>query len=120
MRQPVFAPLSSADLARRGSERWGVEGLIVVAPGHWGTAEGLAFQRAFRAAYDHAPTAVSAYAYDGLMVIVEAVRRAGLDRQRIRDALADIDYGQGVTGRVRFDDRGNRVTEVELIEIADR
>ena len=120
MRQPVFAPLSSADLARRGSERSGVEGLIVVAPGHWGTAEGRAFQRAFRAAYDHAPTAVSAYAYDGLMVIVEAVRRAGLDRQRIRDALADIDYGQGVTGRVRFDDRGNRVADVELIEIADR
>lgn len=118
--QRLFATLSSADLALRGSKRSDLEELVVVAPGHWVTAEGRAFERAFRTAYDHAPAAVSAYAYDGLMVIVEAVRRAGLDRQRIRDALADIDYGRGVTGRVRFDDRGNRVADVELIEIAHR
>jgi branched-chain amino acid transport system substrate-binding protein len=118
--QRLFTTLSSADLALWGSERSDLEGLIVVAPGHWATAEGRAFERAFRAAYDHAPAAVSAYAYDGLMVIAEAVRRAGLDRQRIRDALADMDFGRGVTGRVRFDDRGNRVADVELIEIARR
>lgn len=111
MRQPVFAPLSSADLVRWGSGRSDVEGLVVIAPDPWATAEGRAFQRAFEAAYDHAPTAVSAYAYDGLMVIVEAVRRAGLDRQRIRDALADIDYGPAVTGRIRFDAMGNRVPD---------
>jgi ABC-type branched-subunit amino acid transport system substrate-binding protein len=63
---------------------------------------------------------VSAYAYDGLRVIVEAVRRAGLDRQGIRDALAETDYGRGVTGRVRFDEQGNRVTEVKLFDAARR
>jgi branched-chain amino acid transport system substrate-binding protein len=120
MRQQLFAPLSMADRAFRGSERSELEQLVVVAPGHWVTVEGRAFQRAFRAAYDDAPTAVAAYAYDGMMVIVEAVRRAGLDRRRIRDALSEIDHRRGVTGRVRFDDRGNRVVEVELIEIAHR
>jgi branched-chain amino acid transport system substrate-binding protein len=108
---PVFAPLSSADLARRGSWRSDVQGLFVVAPDPWVTAEGQAFLRTFQAAYDQAPTAVSAYAYDGLMVIVEAVRQAGLDRQRIRDALADIDYGAAITGRIRFDAKGNRVAD---------
>jgi branched-chain amino acid transport system substrate-binding protein len=113
--QRIFATLSSADLARHGPEE-----LVVVAPGHWITAEGRAFERAFRATHDQAATAVAAYAYDGLMVIVEAVRRAGLDRQGIRDALADIDYGLGVTGRVRFDESGNRVTEVKLMGVARR
>jgi ABC-type branched-subunit amino acid transport system substrate-binding protein len=120
MRQRLFAPLSSADLAMPASELSDVGEMVVVAPGHWVTAEGRAFERAFRDAYDAEPNAVSAYSHDGLMVIVEAVRRAGLDRQRIRDALAEIDYGPGVTGRVRFDDRGNRVAEVELIDVALR
>jgi branched-chain amino acid transport system substrate-binding protein len=117
VRQPIFAPLPGADMAPRGWEASGDDGLVVVAPGHWGTAEGRAFERAFRAAYGHRPLAVSAYAYDGLTVIVEAVRRAGLDRQQIRDALADTDYERGFTGRVRFDENGNRVTEVELVDI---
>ena len=50
-------------------------------------------------------------AWQDLMVIVEAVRQAGLDRQRIRDALADIDYGAAITGRIRFDAKGNRVAD---------
>jgi branched-chain amino acid transport system substrate-binding protein len=120
MQQPVFAPLSSADIALRASDPSYVGELVVVAPGHWAAAQGRAFEQAFRAAYDVAPSAVSAYSHDGLMVIVEAIRRAGLDRRRIRDALADVDYVPGVTGRVRFDEKGNRVAQVELIELARR
>jgi ABC-type branched-subunit amino acid transport system substrate-binding protein len=105
-------------LARLEAEE--VEGIVLFAPGHWAAAQGRAFEQAFRAAYDVAPSAVSAYSHDGLMVIVEAIRRAGLDRRRIRDALADVDYVPGVTGRVRFDEKGNRVAQVELIELARR
>lgn len=114
--QPIFSPLPGADMFRQGPEPRG-GGLLVVAPGHWATAEGQAFERAYGTAYGQRPAAVAAYAYDGSMVIVEAVRRAGLDRGRIRDALADIDYERGITGRVRFDERGNRRSAPELLEI---
>ena len=118
MRQRLFAPLPMADRDFEDQERSALEQLVVVAPGHWGTSEGRAFRQAFRDAYDRPPTAAAAYAHDGMTVIIEAVRLAGLDRQRVRDALSAIDYRQGVTGRVRFDDTGNRVGRVELIEIA--
>lgn len=119
-RIPVFAPLSGADLAPVDAASFHQGELFVIAPGHWLTPEGRAFQRAFVDAFGHPPPAVSAYAHDGMLVIVEAVRRAGLDRQRIRDAVAEVDHQRGATGRVRFDERGNRVTEVELRDISRR
>ncbi len=46
--------------------------------------------------------------YDAVLVLVEAVRRAGgLDRESIREALALVDKFHGATGTITFDQNGD-------------
>ena len=52
---------------------------------------------------------VAAYAFDGMSVLIEAVRISGSpEREKIQEALSKIQY-EGVTGRIQFDDKGNRL-----------
>jgi branched-chain amino acid transport system substrate-binding protein len=62
------------------------------------------------------PGAVAAYAFDGMNLIIEAIRNAGPDRDNIQKSLAKI-YYEGVTGPIQFDDKGNRVGTARLMEI---
>lgn len=117
MDQALFGPLSLADDEFLSSAGPGLEGAVLVAPGHWRTSRGKSFRRAFQNIYGCPPSAVAAYAYDGMGLIVEAVRRVGLDREKIRDTLANTDYPQGITGPIRFDASGNRLGPVDLIKI---
>jgi branched-chain amino acid transport system substrate-binding protein len=119
MEVPIFAPLSVADdLQRLRAESILNEparlSFAVVAPGHWTTREGELFSDSFERMYGEPPPAVAAYAYDGTNIIIEAIRNVGLDRQDIRDALSSIDVPSGVTGRIRFDATGERITTVKL------
>jgi branched-chain amino acid transport system substrate-binding protein len=47
------------------------------------------------------------YVYDAVMVVVDAIKRAGsADPEKIVEALPQTDY-QGVTSRIRFDENGD-------------
>ncbi len=50
-------------------------------------------------------------AYDAIHVIAEAIRDAGTNRRKIRDAIAQLGGArpayEGVTGRITFDERGD-------------
>jgi branched-chain amino acid transport system substrate-binding protein len=63
----------------------------------------LAFVRDFRQAYGEAPETYAAYAYDGMMMVMQAIDQAGLNRALIRDSLAAIKRYAGVTGLQQFD-----------------
>ena len=62
---------------------------------------------AFAARYEtrtgQRPLCYAAYAYDSTMMLVEAVRKAGLNRFLIRDALAAMGTYKGVTGESHMD-----------------
>lgn len=62
-----------------------------------------AFLERYRARYGAEPSSYAAHAYDGGWLAVRAVREAGLNRARIRDALA-VRRREGVTGELRFDE----------------
>ncbi len=64
------------------------------------------FKENFSNAFNAHPDGVSAFAYDGVRIIIEAIRRAGLNRARIRDALAETKAYAGVTGEIAFDGSG--------------
>jgi branched-chain amino acid transport system substrate-binding protein len=119
MRQALFGPLALADDALFASAKSALEGAVVVVPGHRRTSTGRTFRREFHQAFGYPPSAAAAYAYDGMRLIIQAIRMAGLDREEIRNALANIDYAQGVTGPIRFDANGNRLGPVDLMEIVD-
>ena len=115
--QAIFGPLSIADAAL-GTPLLAVDGTVaVVTPGHWETDQGEQFRREFEGIYGRRPSAIAAYAYDSMKIILEAIRQAGLNRGKIRAALANMDYPQGVTGPIRFHPNGNRQIEVKIQDL---
>jgi branched-chain amino acid transport system substrate-binding protein len=63
----------------------------------------LAFVRDFTDAYGTAPETYAAYAYDGMMMLMQAIGQAGLNRALIRDSLAATKRYDGVTGTQEYD-----------------
>ncbi len=62
------------------------------------------FRKEYRAKFGEAPNAYAAHSYDGTQMVIEAVRKAGLNRYRIRDTLAEMRQWDGVTGEIMMDD----------------
>ncbi len=63
-----------------------------------------AFQRDYAQRFGEEPDAYSAHAFDGTNMVIDAIRQAGLNRYRIRDALAAMRTYDGVTGRIEMDE----------------
>ncbi|MFC1747087.1 ABC transporter substrate-binding protein [Candidatus Neomarinimicrobiota bacterium] len=113
----IFGPMSIAD-GVSGTPRLTVEGTVsVVAPGYWETDQGEHFRREFEGNYGRRPPVIAAYAYDSMKIVLEAIQQAGLNRDKIRDALEGMDYPQGVTGPIRFQSNGNRQIDVEIQDL---
>ncbi|MCX6254643.1 MAG: ABC transporter substrate-binding protein [Bacteroidia bacterium] len=117
MNQPVFGSLSLlGENELSDQELKNNESIVLVTSGNWLGSKGLAFQQEFQKTYGKMPGAVAAYAFDGMNLITEAIRNAGLDRDKIQKSLAKIHY-EGITGSIQFDDKGNRLGTVDLMVI---
>jgi len=75
------------------------------------------FQRQFRTRYGVEPDAFAAYGYDAGVLTVDAIRRVGLNRVLIRDALSEIRYYQGMGGVIELDATANSVAPVFLARV---
>ncbi len=64
------------------------------------------FARAFNARFGREPDYAAACAYDAVRVVVAAVRKTGLNRSRIRDAMAGLTPYAGASGRIEWDETG--------------
>jgi len=62
------------------------------------------FKKDFKERWGIDPDAYAAHGYDAVVMIVEAIRKAGLNRYRIRDELAKMRRYHGVTGEIVLDD----------------
>jgi branched-chain amino acid transport system substrate-binding protein len=67
------------------------------------------FVERFRAERHHPPDYTAALAYDATGLLVEAIRRAGPNRARIREALHQLPPWAGVAGPIRFDGTGQNM-----------
>ncbi len=76
-----------------------------------------AFVEAFKARFGHEPDAFAAHAYDGANILFDAVRKAGPNRVRIRDALAQYTHYDGVTGPIDFDTTLNDIGPVYITSV---
>jgi branched-chain amino acid transport system substrate-binding protein len=78
-------------------------------------APGAAWDR-FASAYGRrwgdVPDAPAARAYDAVHAVATAVRRAGLNRARIRDAVAALPPLDGASGNIEWDNTGRSVRDV--------
>jgi branched-chain amino acid transport system substrate-binding protein len=73
-----------------------------------------AFRAKFAARYGRDPDYAAAHAYDAANIVIAAVRRAGLNRARIRDAVQALSPYPGVTGTIQWDPSGQNQRPVQL------
>ncbi len=75
------------------------------------------FHRRYRERFGEAPEAFAAHAYDGMTLLIQAIRNTGLNRVRIRDELTSLKSFRGVTGEITFDATWNDVGPVWMAEV---
>lgn len=81
---------------KRGSIWKNYEGVCMVAP------------KLNREKHGSLPDSRSAYMYDAVNLVINAIHQVGTDRETITDHLSESEYSGGATGNISFDDLGNR------------
>jgi ABC-type branched-subunit amino acid transport system substrate-binding protein len=79
-----------------------------------------AFQANYLKRFNQEPDVFAAHAYDGMNIIIEAIKKAGLNRVLIRDILSDQKTFQnypGITGKIVFDSSWNDIGGIFMAEV---
>ena len=122
MKQPVYASdriVSNEFLDLAGDL---AEGVISTCPYNPKSANKklAAFKLDYMNRFGMEPDVFAAHAYDGMNLIVEATRKAGLNRVLIRDVLTDLHTFQGyegVTGKIVLDESWNDIGDIWMAEV---
>ena len=79
------------------------------------------FEQRYRQKFNEEPDPYAAHAYDGMSILIGAIRKAGLNRGRIMDALREYEMKSydGVAGRAVFDYTLNNVAPVTMTQVRD-
>ena len=84
------------------------------------TEVGQTFIQNYEGLYGAKPDDVAALTYDAFQLLYTAIENAqSLERADIRDALANIQLFEGVTGVMSFDEQGDPIKCAVIIEIKD-
>jgi len=75
------------------------------------------FNSSFEARFHEKPEQFASLAYDAMNALLDSVCKAGLNRARIHDALADIEEYDGVTGHMIFDPNQKNVAHMYLATV---
>jgi branched-chain amino acid transport system substrate-binding protein len=75
----------------------------------------VAFVAAYKAKTGFAPDIYTAQYYDSMGMLVEVMRKYGVDREKIREGMSQISY-RGVTGAYKADQEGNLRQESVIME----
>lgn len=77
------------------------------------------FEEKFTSRFGHCPDYVAAHSYDAVRLLISAIRKAGLNRARIRDAVSELSPWNGVTGTIKWDSLGGNNRAVRLGTVRD-
>jgi branched-chain amino acid transport system substrate-binding protein len=91
------------------------ENILFTTSGNWAGLKSLAFREDYLKTYGKLPGVVAAYSYDGMSLLIEAIKKAGTDREKIQKTMTITQY-DGVTGLIKFDDKGKRTGPVPLMK----
>jgi branched-chain amino acid transport system substrate-binding protein len=121
MKQRVFGSyrtLGDDLLAQAGPAAEGFEAVYPYDPTRT-DAQWVGFGQRFEAKFQEKPEQFAALAYDAMDALLESICRAGLNRARIHDALAQIYEYDGVTGHMVFDPNQKNVSPMFLGTVRD-
>jgi branched-chain amino acid transport system substrate-binding protein len=114
---PIFAPLFVLNENEiPGKDYSPFENVEFISSEHWVNMQSRIFRDEFRKKFGYLPGNVAAFAYDGLQVLIAAIKKSGTGREEIQKALSEISF-QGITGDFHFDSKGNRTGHVALVKI---
>lgn len=119
MNQPVigwFRAIEPSLIQLGGKD---VEGMVLVSPWDPTRSDPLLkdFQARYRKRFGMEPDAFAAYAYDGMDILINSIRKAGLNRVKIADANLAIKSYHGVSGMMEFDGARNNVCPIYLAQV---
>jgi len=72
------------------------------------------FDEKFTARFGKQADYLAAHTYDAMNLLIAAIRKAGLNRPRIHDAVRSLSPWQGVTGKIQWDPLGSNSRLVHL------
>jgi len=116
MRQRVFGAyrtLGDSLLAEAGDAAEGFEAVYPYDPNRT-DQRWLDFNRRFAERFHEKPEQFASMAYDTMNMLLDSICKAGLNRARIHDALANIEQYDGVTGHMVFDPNQKNVAPLYL------
>jgi len=114
MKQRVFGAyrtLGSELLAEAGDAAEGFEAVFPYDPTR-NDPKWLDFNSRFEARFHEKPEQFASLAYDAMNALLDSICKAGLNRARIHDALADVEEYDGVTGHMIFDPNQKNVARI--------
>jgi branched-chain amino acid transport system substrate-binding protein len=76
--------------------------------------ESTAFEKEFKARFGRRPDYLAAHTYDAINILIDAIRKVGLNRTLIHDALRSLSPWRGVTGQICWDPLGSNSRSVSL------
>jgi branched-chain amino acid transport system substrate-binding protein len=121
MKQRVFGSyrtLGPELLKEAGSAAEGFEAVFPYDPSRKDPAW-LDFNRRFERRFQEPPEQFASLAYDAMNALLDSICKAGLNRARIHDALADIEEYDGVTGHMIIDPNQKNVAPMYLGTVHD-
>ncbi|HXZ38491.1 MAG TPA: ABC transporter substrate-binding protein [Thermodesulfobacteriota bacterium] len=111
---PSAASRDALNLAKEAAE--GIWAVVDFVPGV--TEENKRFAAAYKKEYNNEEyDNVSVWAYDGLNILVNAIKKAGEDRDKIRQAILATQGYKGVQGNFSFTPNGDGLSEVSIVQI---
>jgi branched-chain amino acid transport system substrate-binding protein len=114
---PVYGPLSVIGESPRLLEyAEGLENLLLLTSGNWFLKENSEFAASYQKKYRAWPGARAAYAYDAVSVLINNIRELGDNRETLHKDLINS-VSAGVTGTIKFDEKGNRKNTVASPEL---
>ena len=116
MKQRVFGAyrtLGPELLAQAGDAAEGFEAVFPYDPTR-NDPKWLEFNSRFEKRFQEKPEQFASLAYDAMNTLLDSICKAGLNRARIHDALANIEEYDGVTGHMVFDPNQKNVSPMYL------
>jgi len=110
---PSAASKDALNLAREAAE--GIWAVVDFVPGE--SEENRRFAEAYKKEYNEEYDNLSIWTYDGLKILVNAIKKAGEDRDKIRQAILATQGYKGVQGTFSFTPNGDGLSEVTIVQI---
>jgi branched-chain amino acid transport system substrate-binding protein len=110
---PSAASKDALNLAKEAAEGiWAVVDFVTGA-----SEENKRFAEAYKKEYNEPYDPLSIWTYDGLKILVDAIKKAGEDRNKIREAILATQGYKGAQGNFSFTPNGDGLSEVSIVQI---